>query len=248
MYRYTLQLSKPRAASYPQILSMMARAFLVAVLCWSYAAVVAAHNIGVTPITWNREISRLIYDKCASCHRPDGSAFSLMTYRDVQPRVTAIKAAVLSRQMPPWGAIKGFGDVRNDQALTPEQIELLVDWIQNDAPRGNNRQALPPEPRFQEPAAYVLPAHVVPVSGSLTLQQPLMVDGLMPRKVAPGQSMRITALLPTGAVEPLLWLHAYNERFSHPFLFRRSIRLPAGTVIRGVSRDDLIELIPADSK
>jgi hypothetical protein len=227
---------------------MMARVFLVTVLCWSCAAAVAAHNIGATPITWNREVSRLIYDKCASCHRPSGSAFSLMTYRDVQPRVTEIKAAVLSRQMPPWGAIKGFGDFRNDQALTPEQIELLVDWIQNDAPRGNNRQALPPEPRFAEPAKYVPPSQVVPVSGSLTLQRPLVMDGLMPRKVAPGQSMRITALLPTGAVEPLVWLHAYDERFSHPFLFRKSIRLPAGTVIRGVPVADVVDLIPSDSK
>ncbi len=225
---------------------MMARAFLAAVLCWSCAAAVAAHNIGATPITWNREVSRLIYDKCASCHRPEGSAFSLMTYRDVQPRVTEIKAAVLARRMPPWGAIKGFGDFRNDQALTPEQIELLVDWIQNDAPRG--RQALPPEPRFKEPAAYAVPSRVVPVSGSLALQQPMIVDGLMPRKVAPGQSVRITAMLPNGAVEPLLWLHGYDPRFSHPFLFRKAMRLPAGTVIRGVSRDDVIELIPADSK
>jgi len=227
---------------------MMARAFLVTVLCWSCAAAVAAHNIGATPITWNREISRLIYDKCASCHRPDGSAFSLMTYRDVQPRVTEIKAAVLSRRMPPWGAIKGFGDFRNDEALTPEQIELMVDWIQNDAPRGNNRQALPATPQFSAPPVYTPPGALIEIRGSLTLKQPLMVDGLMPRKVASGQSTRITAVLPNGAVQPLLWLHAYDQRFSHPFLFRKSINLPAGTVIRGVSLDDVIELIPADSK
>jgi len=201
----------------------MARTFLIAVLCWGCVAAVAAHNIGVTPITWNREISRLIYDKCASCHRPEGSAFSLTTYRDVQPRVTEIKAAVLSRRMPPWGAIKGFGDFRNDEALTPEQIELFVDWIQNDAPRGNNRQALPAEPKFSAPAAVTPPAHVVSVSGSLTLDQPMVLDGLMPRTVPPGQSMRITASFPNGAMQPLLWLHDYNERFQHPFLLRKPI-------------------------
>ena len=58
---------------------------------------VAAHNIGATPVTWNREISRLVYDKCASCHRPGGTAFSMMTYPDVQPRLVEIKTAVLSR-------------------------------------------------------------------------------------------------------------------------------------------------------
>src|SRR5262245_55012499 len=170
---------------------MMPRAFLAAVLCWSCVAAVAAHNIGATPITWNREISRLIYDKCASCHRPDGSAFSLMTYRDVQPRVTEIKAAVLSRQMPPWGAIKGFGDFRNDEALTPEQIELFVDWIQSDAPRGSRQTSPPAEPKFSQPVPVTTPARVVAVNGNMTLDRPLILDGLMPRKVAPGQSMRI---------------------------------------------------------
>lgn len=209
---------------------------------------VGAHNIGATPITWNREISRLIFDKCASCHRPEGSAFSLLTYRDVQPRVTEIKAAVLSRRMPPWGAIKGFGDFRNDQALTPEQIELLVDWIQNDAPRGNNRQALPATPQFSAPPVYTPPPDLIEIRGSLTVKQPLMVDGLLPQKVGPDQSMRITAMLPNGSVQPLLWLHAYDDRFRHPFLFRKAMLLPAGTVIRGVAPEAVIELIPANSR
>jgi hypothetical protein len=126
----------------------MLKALLVIVLCCGLGVIVAAHNIGATPVTWNREISRLVYGKCASCHRPGGSAFSMMTYQDVQPRLVEIKTAVLNRRMPPWGAIKGFGEFKNDQALTQEQIELIVDWIQNDGPRGNNRRALPAEPSF----------------------------------------------------------------------------------------------------
>ena len=27
--------------------------------------------------------------------------------------------------MPPWGAVKGFGEFRNDQGLTAEQLELI---------------------------------------------------------------------------------------------------------------------------
>jgi mono/diheme cytochrome c family protein len=223
---------------------MMTRAFLIAGLCCGLGAALAAHNIGATPVTWNREISRLVYDRCASCHRPGGTAFSMMTYQEVQPRLVEIKTAVLSRTMPPWGAIKGFGEFRNDQALTQEQIELLVDWIQNDAPRGNNRRALPGEPAFKALPPYQLPAHATPISGTTTLAQPLLVDGLMAGKVPPRQSMRITAALPNGSVEPLVWLHEYDERYRHPFLFRKAIRLPAGTVIRGVPPGAVIELIP----
>jgi hypothetical protein len=222
----------------------MVRLLLIAGLCCGLGAIVGAHNIGATPVTWNREISRLVYDKCASCHRPGGTAFSMMTYQDVQPRLVEMKSAVLNRRMPPWGAIKGFGEFRNDRALTQEQIELLVDWIQNDAPRGNNRRALPEEPKFTVLPPYQLPARVTPISGTATLTQPLVLDGLMPDKVPPRQSIRVTASLPNGSVEPLVWLHEYDDRYRHPFLFRKALRLPAGTVINGVPPGAVIELIP----
>jgi hypothetical protein len=223
----------------------MTRSFLLACLCLLAAAVVSAHNIGATPITWNREISRLMYDKCASCHRPDGSAFSLMSYADVQPRLVAIKAAVLSRSMPPWGAIKGFGEFRNDQALTQEQIELITDWIQNDAPRGNNRRALPEAPKFTPAPAFAMPPNATSVSGTATLDRPLVLEGLMPNTIPPHQSIRIIASFPNGTVKPLVWLHEYDNRYQHPFLFRKAVHLPAGTVIRGLPPGAAIELIPA---
>lgn len=222
--------------------TVMIRLLMIAGLCCGLGAIATAHNIGATPVTWNREISRLVYDKCASCHRPGGTAFSMMTYLEVQPRLVEIKTAVLTRRMPPWGAIKGFGEFKNDQALTQEQIELIVDWIQNDAPRGNNRRALPAEPSF----ARVPPAPPVPVKtvrGVTTLDRPLVVDGLLPEQVASHQSIRITASLPDGSVEPLIWLHQYEQRYTHPFLFRKPLRLPAGTVIRGVPDDAAVGLL-----
>ena len=162
----------------------MVKFLLVLVLCCGLGAIAAAHNIGATPVTWNREISRLVYDKCASCHRPGGTAFSMMTYLDVQPRLVEIKSAVLNRRMPPWGAIKGFGEFKNDQALTQEQIELIVDWIQNDAPRGNNRRALPTEPAFASAPPPMPPAPVKIVRGATTLDRALVLDGLLPERVA----------------------------------------------------------------
>jgi mono/diheme cytochrome c family protein len=228
---------------YYSIRSSMARLFLIVGLCSALGGVAAAHNIGATPVTWNREISRLVYDKCASCHRPGGTAFSMMTYPDVQPRLVAIKTAVLTRRMPPWGAIKGFGEFKNDQALTQEQIELIVDWIQNDAPRGNNRRALPKEPSFAAAPPAAAPASTTAISGETRLDRLLVLDGLLPEKIASDQSIKITAVLPDGRVEPLLWLHHYDDRYTHPFLFRKPQRLPAGTVIRGVPADMKVALL-----
>jgi hypothetical protein len=214
------------------------------VLC-SLGRNVPAHDIGTTPITWNREISRLMYDKCASCHRPDGTAFPLTTYQDVQPRIVAIKDAVLSRRMPPWGAVKGFGEFRNDQALTQEQLELITDWIEDDAPRGNNPNALPKDPKFDKPPSYKAPKHGIVVQGETTLHRDFVLDGLWPERVSTSHSMQVVAALPDGRIEPVVWVHEYSDNQRHPFLLRAPLALPAGATIRGVSPDAKLVLIPA---
>ena len=82
------------------------------------------------------------------------------------------------------------------------------------------------------------------VSGTTRLAHPLVLDGLMPDRIAPGRSIRVVASLPNGTVAPLVWLHEYDDRHPHPFLFRKAIPLPAGTVISGVPNDAAIGLIP----
>src|SRR5207244_529676 len=81
----------------------------------------------------------------------------------------AIKEAVLSRRMPPWGAVKGFGDFRNDQGLSQAELELITDWVDSDTPKGNNPNALPKEPKFERPSAVKTPKNAITVSGDLTL-------------------------------------------------------------------------------
>ncbi len=220
---------------------------VAALLTASMSMVLVAHDFRGTPITWNREISRVVYDRCASCHREGGGAFSLMTYGEARLRALAIKEAVLSRQMPPWGAVKGFGDFRNDQGLTQEQVELVADWVEGGMRKGNNPNALPAPPTFDEPPVFHLPTNGIRVSGTFTLTQSLVLDGLMPQSVAPRSSMQITAVLPDGAVRPLVWLYEYDDRHQHPFLFRKPLFLPAGTVIRGVRPPASILLLPVDA-
>jgi hypothetical protein len=201
-----------------------------------------AHNVG-NAITWNREISRVIYARCASCHREGGTAFSLMKYQDVQPRAVAIKDAVLSRAMPPWGAVKGFGDFRNDEGLTQAELDLITDWVDSDTPKGNNPNVLPKEPKFGKPAAAKLPKNQLKITGETTLSRAMNVDGILPVKVPAGASLRVVASLPGGETEPLVWLYGYSDRYEHPFLFRKPLILPAGTVIRGVPANTTVALI-----
>jgi len=216
---------------------------LAAILALGICAHLRAHDVSKTPITWNREISRIFYDRCLSCHRPDGTSFSLMTYPDVQPRAVAIRDAVLSRRMPPWGAVKGFGDFRNDQALTAEQIELITDWIQDDTPKGNNPRMLPPLPKFSPAAATPVPPQAIRVTDTLVVKSPLVLDGLLPEQGADGT--QIVAVRPDGRVVPLLWLYGYEEKYQHPFFLRKPLALEAGAIIRGVKPPASVLLLPA---
>ena len=72
--------------------------------------------------------------------------------------------------------------------------------------------------------------------------------GLLPRQVPDGLDIQVVADLPDGRVIPLLWLHDYRGRFSHPFLLKTPLALPAGTIIRGVPQEASIVLLCSGRK
>ncbi len=226
---------------------------LFGLLIISLPAVLPAHDIITTPVTWNREISRIFYSRCVACHREGGTAFSLTEYRETFPWRTAIKEEILERRMPPWGAVKGFGDFRNDQALTPEQLELVTSWSQGGSPEGEAKD-LPAKDKLdemiKESAWYAAPAHAdhqpgeILAKGDFKLTKPFVLDGLFPRNVPDDSSAQIIAELPDGRVEPLLWLDQYKQQFAHVFLLRTPLELPAGTVISGIPDGAIIALLP----
>lgn len=197
-------------------------------------------------ITWNRQISRIVYAHCASCHRDGGSAFSLLEYAEARQAADAIKRTVLARTMPPWGAVPGFGALRDEQGLSEAEIEMIVDWVDTGTGRGNNPRALPDRP--EPPAAarpFEPPRNALAVSGELTLQRGQRIAGLFPRGVKPGDSLRVVAALPDGSALPLVWLYEYSDDYPHPFWLERPLALPAGTVIRGVPDDATVYLLPS---
>jgi hypothetical protein len=204
----------------------------------------SAHDVITTKVTFDREIVRLFNAHCVSCHRAGGTAFSLATYKEARPWAKAIEEEVLQRRMPPWGAVKGFGDFRNDIALTPEQLELITDWEEGGAPEGEEKN-LPSPAKLKPAEALRQSAGAITASGDLTLSGSFKLDGLYPKTVRDGESFQVTAELPDGSIEPLLWLDTYKKAFEHPFLLRTPLDLPAGTVIRGIPKDAVISLLPA---
>lgn len=96
-----------------------------------------AHEPITTKIMFNKEVVRILQKNCLECHRPGGIApWSLVTYEEARPWAKAIKEELLTKRMPPWPVVKGYGDFQNAPALTQREIDLIVNWVEGGAPGG----------------------------------------------------------------------------------------------------------------
>jgi hypothetical protein len=130
--------------------------------------------------TFAKDVAPIVYNKCTTCHRPGEVApMPLLSYEDVRPWAKAMKAKVVAREMPPWGADPSQSlRMRNDTSLTQAQIDTIAAWVDAGAPKGSDAD-MPPAPKFasgwtlgREPD-YVLEMPVefdIPAEGELGVQ------------------------------------------------------------------------------
>lgn len=203
-------------------------------LCFLAAPALLAHDPITTKVTWNREMARIVFTHCASCHRDGGSAFSLMTYQDARPWAKAIKEETLGRRMPPWNAVKGFGEFKDDRGLTQDTLEIIADWVEGGAPEGDPKLApKPPAPgSFAKPPSERAAGQQAIVDGRLKLTRPLDLTGITAKSLLDGSTVQVVARQPDGEIDPLVWLYNYQPKYNRIYFYRQPLRLPAGTVIQ----------------
>lgn len=122
------------------------------------------------PVTYSKHIAPILFDNCATCHRPNGSApFELLTYDDARKRAKDITRVTAKRIMPPWQPEPGHGEFENERRLSDLQIATIAKWVEQQTPEGNLAEA-PPAPQFNnewqlgqpdlivQPSPYALPA------------------------------------------------------------------------------------------
>jgi len=124
--------------------------------------------------TFNRDIAPILFDNCASCHRPiddtpgpgpvstkpsatagtsddpicvAGAPFSVLDYDSVRRHARAIASAVQRRAMPPWLPEPGHGVFTGERRLRDDQIALITKWVESGAPEGNPAD-VPKPPTF----------------------------------------------------------------------------------------------------
>jgi len=99
-------------------------------------------------VTYTRDVAKILNHRCVECHRAGEAApMSLTTYKETRPWAKAIKAAVLTRKMPPWLADPAHGKFANDRRLSDEEVAAITAWADNGAPEGDAKD-LPAPPAF----------------------------------------------------------------------------------------------------
>src|SRR4030095_10143261 len=96
---------------------------------------VETHGSLATTVLFDREIVRLLNDRCVMCHVDGGLSFPLETYEQTWLQGRSMRSSVLRRHMPPWSAVAGYGEFINDNHLTLRESQFLVSWVEGLGPR-----------------------------------------------------------------------------------------------------------------
>jgi Tfp pilus assembly protein PilF len=121
----------------------------VSLLAWGIVASIIVHadpGQREQPPTFSKDIAPILFERCGSCHHPDGPApFSLLSYAGAKSRASLIARVTKAHVMPPWKSEPGYGDFIGQTHLTDPQIDLIQRWAAGGAPEGNPRD-LPAPP------------------------------------------------------------------------------------------------------
>jgi hypothetical protein len=100
-------------------------------------------------VTYAKHVSRIIQEKCQTCHHPGTAApFTLATYDDAVKRADTIREVITEKRMPPWHADPRYGKFGNDRHLTPRELDAFLAWLDNGRELGDKRDL--PKPRSFE--------------------------------------------------------------------------------------------------
>ncbi len=112
-------------------------ALLFALLFLAMCVSALSHGTLTNTVLFDREIVRILDTHCAMCHAEKGPAFPLETYEQTWLQMRPIYADVISRHMPPWPAVPGYGQFVNDNGLTLRESQFIISWVEGLGPRNS---------------------------------------------------------------------------------------------------------------
>lgn len=142
------------------------RAHTALVLSLASACQAEAHR----PTTWNNGIGALVHDRCGGCHHPSGiGGFDFTEHGEMTTWLPAARAAVESGTMPPWQPDPDCQEYTGSRALTDQQKDDLLAWMDAGAPLGSGASPVfsPPDVASQAwDAVLEVPEAYAPADGT----------------------------------------------------------------------------------
>lgn len=144
----------------------------------------------------------MLYTHCTVCHHAGGNGpFPLMSYEDAAKHAAQIVIVTKTRYMPPWPPEHGYATFAGDRSLTPEQIALIADWVEQGKKRGAE-QDLPKTP------VYTTEWQLGPPDLILRMKEPFHVP-------ASGEDIFRNFVLPSN-VKETHYVRGFELRMSNP--------------------------------
>ena len=119
------------------LLLFVAISAATAYVAWPYRGL--SHETVTTTVLFDREIVRILDNRCVMCHAGDGPSFPLETYEQTWLRRRSMRDEAIARHMPPWAAVAGYGEFANDNSLTLREMQFIVSWVEGLGPRNAGR-------------------------------------------------------------------------------------------------------------
>ncbi|NVB42639.1 monooxygenase [Pseudenhygromyxa sp. WMMC2535] len=127
-------------------------------------------DTGASGLTYWKDTKAILDSRCVGCHAEGEVApFSLETWEQVENFAPLLAASILDGSMPPWPPVAGCNDYLDERALTEDERETLLIWLDDAYPEGDVADAPPdPEPStpFEPTISVALPEPYTP-SGTL---------------------------------------------------------------------------------
>ena len=143
-----------------------------------FSVFILATSGNAQSITWASNIAPILYNNCTKCHHQDGIApFSLLDYTDAYQQRFNISDDVTIKKMPPWSPDPTYTRLAHERLLTPAEISLINEWVNNGAPEGDSSLA-PTQPVYTNGSqlgtpnlSLTIPTFTVPVNETTDIYQ-----------------------------------------------------------------------------
>jgi hypothetical protein len=203
-------------------------------------------------LSFARDVAPMIFRNCSGCHTAVSEETTRLTsFEEVRDHVDGVLASILSQSMPPWLPEYGYVAYRGQRGLTPTQIGIVRQWVEEGMNEGDPVEMLPLEDLINRPpvtAPSVHPDAVTILMGAGVASAELQVSGstsydsfilpvdvaavsLQPSGGAAGSDIQLWVLRADGSREWLLRVRAWDPLWAERYEFTTPIDMPRGSEI-----------------